>query len=53
MVDALLINFYLLGSSLLVLVVVFCGLEMVHVVYCYVFEFGYCFYFYGDVMFIV
>ena len=51
-VDALLTNFHLPGSSLLVLVAAFCGLEPMHAAYRRALDDGFRFYSYGDAMFI-
>ncbi len=51
-VDALMTNFHLPGSSLLVLVAAFCGLEATLAAYRRAVEEGFRFYSYGDVMFI-
>lgn len=52
-VDVLVINFYLFEFILLMLVLVFVGYLEIMVVYVVVVVQGYCFFSYGDVMFII
>ena len=53
MVDALVTNFHLPRSSLLLLIAAFAGLETVRQAYAVAVEQGYRFYSYGDAMLIL